>query len=87
MYDAGVRVRKYSVNAGQALIQAFQRAKDILLLRKQRYFVEEYEKNQIQVHRSQSKQVVGRESPTYIIEKICVSGLMIIVCSRVIIWS
>ncbi len=84
MYKAGEQHRKYNANANQALIQAIQGAKDVLLLRKQRHFINAYEKNQIQVQNAQCKQVVGGESPAYIIEGICVSGLMLIVCSRVI---
>ncbi len=85
MYKAGEQHRKYSANANQALMQAFQGAKDVLLLRKQRHFINAYEKNQIQVQNAQCNQVVGAESPAYIIEGICVSGLMLIVCSRVMI--
>lgn len=84
MYKAGEQHRKYNANANQALIQAIQGAKDVLLLRKQRHFINSYEKNQIQVQNAQCKQVVGGESPAYIIEGICVSGLMLIVCSRVV---
>lgn len=83
MYKAGEQHRKYNAKANQALIQAIQGAKDVLLLRKQRHFINAYEKNQVQVQNAQCKQVVGGESPAYIIEGICVSGLMLIVCLRV----
>lgn len=76
MYHAGVEYRKYSAKASQAILQAFQGIKDVLILRKQKYFIKEYEKNQIQVQIMQCKQIVGQESPAYIIEGLCVVGLM-----------
>lgn len=83
MYKAGVEGRKYGARASQALIQVFSGVKDVLLLRKQRYFVDEYEKNQISVQKAQCKTTIGGESPSYIIEGLCVSGLMIVVCIRI----
>ncbi len=85
MYLTGIKIREYSSRANQALVQAFQGAKDVLLFNKQEHFIHSYEKNQIEVQKAQSKQVVGTESPAYIIEGICVSGLMLIVCLRIII--
>lgn len=84
MYKAGIQYRNFSARAGQAMVQAFQGIKDVLILRKQRYFIEEYEENQAQVQMAQCKQTVGQESPAYIIEGLCVSGLMIVVAMRVI---
>lgn len=84
MYKAGIQYRNFSARAGQAMVQAFQGIKDVLILRKQRYFIEEYEENQAQVQMAQCKQTVGQESPAYIIEGLCVSGLMIVVVMRVI---
>lgn len=83
MYEAGKEERKYSMRVGQALVQAFQGIKDVLLLRKQRYFVNEYEENQIMVQKSNCKTTLGSESPAYIIEGICVSGLMATIGIRI----
>lgn len=84
MYLMGIKERKYTSRAGQALVQAFQGVKDVLLFRKQEYFIREYEKNQIEVQKARSNQVVGMESPAYLIEGVCVSGLMCVVCMRII---
>ncbi len=84
MYKSGIVGREYGVKSSQALIQAFQGAKDVLLLRKQRHFITEYERNQIQVQNAACKVSIGGESPAYIIEGICVSGLMVIVCARIV---
>jgi len=84
MHKAGMQSREYTAKAGQILFEAFQGIKDILILRKQRRFVEEYEKNQVQVQIAQCKQTVGQESPAYIIEGLCVSGLMAAVAFRIV---
>lgn len=83
MYTAGIQIRNYSAKASQALVQAFSGIKEVLLLRKQRYFIDAYERNTIQVQLAQCKSIVGQESPTYIVEGLCVSGIMIIVGARV----
>lgn len=84
MYKAGMQIVNYSAKSGQTLYEAFQGIKDILILRKQRCFVDEYEKNQIQVQKAQCKQTVGQESPAYIIEGLCVAGLMLAVAVRIV---
>ncbi len=84
MYYAGREWRKYRVKTEQAVHQAFQGIKDILVLRKQAYFVGEYEKNQVNVQVMQCKMTVGQESPAYVIEGLCVSGLMLTVGLKVV---
>lgn len=79
MRKSGVRYWEYSGKAGQAIYEAFGGIKDVLVLRRQRYFVDSYERNQIQVQIAQSKNVVGMESPAYIIEGLCVSGFIAMV--------
>ncbi len=85
MFEAGAKARKYSIKIDQALAQSFLGVKDVLLLRKQRHFIGEYEKNRIEVQKLECRQTVAKESPAYIIEGICVSGLMFAVCARIII--
>ena len=82
MYKAGEDLRKYSARGGQALIHAFQGTKDVLLLRKQGHFIYEYEKNQIKIQEAICKQTMGAESPAYIIEGLCIVGLMTAVCGK-----
>lgn len=82
MYETGVQAREYTVKVNQALSQSYQGVKDVLLLRKQKHFIYEYESNNIKMQAVQCKQLVASESPTYVIEAICVTGLMITVCVR-----
>ena len=84
MYKAGIKFSTSAAGASQAIYEAFEGIKDVLILRKQRHFVDCYEKNQIQLQLAQSKQTIGAEAPAYIIEGLCVSGLMAMVALRVI---
>lgn len=84
MHKAGVLGRKYTAITSQTLYETFQGIKDIFVLRKQRRFVEEYEYNQIEVQSAQCKQIVGQESPAYIIEGLCIAGLMLAVAFRIV---
>lgn len=84
MYKAGLQDRKYTTEFYQDLVQIFQGSKDVLLYRKQRFFVNEYESNLIMAQQAQCKTVVGGESPSYVIEGLCVSGLLAMVGVRVI---
>ena len=70
MFEAGTKARKFSIKIDQALAQSFLGVKDVLLLRKQRHFIGEYEKNKIEVQKLECRQTVARESPAYIIEGI-----------------
>lgn len=85
MYRVGVRMREYAARSNQALFQAFEGIKDVLILRKQKYFISEYEKNQIECQKAMCSQAVGMESPSYIIEGVCITGLMIAICARILI--
>lgn len=83
MYQAGIQARDYSAKTGQTVSQIFQGAKDVLLLRKQNHFIDEFEQDRIGTQNARCKQTVGSESPAYIIEGICVSGLMLAVGIRI----
>lgn len=84
MYKTGEEIRIYGARAGQALYQAFQGIKDVLILRKQKHFVTEYEQNIIKVQVAQCHQTVGVEAPAYIIEGLCVSGIMVVVGLKIV---
>lgn len=84
MYQTGLESRKYSAKIDQAVAQSFYGVKDMLLLRKQKHFIGEYERNKIEVQKLSCKQTVAKESPAYIIEGICITGLMSAVGIRII---
>lgn len=83
MYEAGEQIRMFSAQTGQTVSQIFQGAKDVLLMRKQAHFIYEFEEERIGIQKQQCRQNVGSESPAYIIEGVCVSGLMLSVGIRI----
>ena len=85
MYKAGMQERKYSSKYYQNLVQVFQGVKDVLLYRKQKFFISEYENNLIITQQAQCKSVVGGEAPAYVIEGLCVSGIMLAVGIRLVV--
>lgn len=84
VFRAGIRNREYYAKTGQAMNQSYYGIKDVMLLQKQKYFIYEYEKNNIETQKALCSITVGSESPSYIIEGICVSGLMLAVCVKVV---
>lgn len=84
MYQVGIKYRRYEGVTNQALLQALQGIKEVLIMQKQQHFVRKYEESQIKMQLQMLKQTLGGESPAYIVEGVCVSGLMVIVCIRVI---
>lgn len=84
MYQVGIKYRRYAGVTNQALLQALQGIKEVLIMQKQQHFVRKYEESQIKMQLQMLKQTLGGESPAYIVEGVCVSGLMVIVCIRVI---
>lgn len=75
---------KYSALVGASLLQAFQGIKEILVMRRQRYFINIYKDNYIKQQKGTIGQTVAAESPAYLIETICVAGLVIAVCFKAI---
>ncbi|MCH5258157.1 MAG: ABC transporter ATP-binding protein [Lachnospiraceae bacterium] len=84
MLQAGIRLRTYSILASKALLQAFHGIKEVLVMRKQKYFINEYEENIIKRQNATIVQNVGTEIPAYIIEVICITGIMIILGVRIV---
>ena len=84
MFDAGIKMRDYGIRASQALSQAFYGIKEVIVMRKHKFFIKEFEDNTVKKQRAQTSQAVGVEIPAYMIEGICVSGIMIFLCIRII---
>ena len=84
MLQAGIRLRTYSILSSQALLQAFQGIKEVLVMRKQKYFLKEYEENTIKRQNVTVVQNIGLEIPAYIIEAVCIIGIMAILGIRIV---
>lgn len=83
MRDAGLLFSKYNGMTGKYLLQALHGIKEILVVQKQDYFVKHFEEANAQKQNASIKQTVGAEAPAYLIEGICVAGLMAVVCVRI----
>lgn len=70
----------YTGIANGSLIQMIQGVKEITVLRCQQYFASRYEKAFKKRQRAVVGQVVAAESPAFIIEAICVGGMILMVC-------
>lgn len=75
---------EYTLSAAinKILLQAFQGVKEVLVMNKQHYFVEKYEKQYIRRQYAVIGKTVAAESPSYLIEAVCVMGLIIAVCMK-----
>lgn len=84
MKVCGEKGYHYAAVINKLILQAFEGIKEVLVMNRQKYFVDNYEKKYVKQQSAVIGQTVAAESPTYLIEGICVAGLMIVVCARII---
>ncbi|MCF0129226.1 MAG: ABC transporter ATP-binding protein, partial [Pseudobutyrivibrio sp.] len=84
MYAYGTEAREIRVRVQQDIMQSFQGIKDVLSMRKQRFFVEDYQDAQIRQQKAQIKIALGVECPTFVIEGMVVSGIMIAIAFEIL---
>lgn len=77
---SGEIYRTYGAEASQHSIQAFQGIKEIIVSGRQQYFVDGFERAYTLQLRGSVMQTIGTESPAYVIEMVCVIGLLVCVC-------
>lgn len=75
---------KYAAIINKTLLHTFQGIKEVLVMQRQDYFVETYRKEYIKQQKGLIGQTVANESPAYLIEGVCVTGLIIAVCFKAI---
>lgn len=68
----------------QWLLQLFNGIKEAMVMNKEDYFVDKYEETYIQQQKAQIVQTMGSETPIYIVEGLCVTGILIAVGYRVL---
>ena len=81
---SGEIVFEYDGKINKTLLQAFQGIKEVLVMRRQQYFVKTYQDEYIHKQKGTIGKTVAMESPTYIIEGMCVTGLIVMVCIKAI---
>lgn len=84
MREAGEHYNKYNGITGKYLLQALHGIKEILVMNKQTFFVKHYVDANTQKQKGTIRQTVGAECPAYIIEGICIAGLLGTVCVRIL---
>lgn len=79
---SGEIIFKYDSLINKTLLQAFQGIKEVLVLHSQSFFIRTYEKQYIKRQKGIIGKTVSTESPAYLIEGICVIGMIIAVCMK-----
>lgn len=83
MNKAGHKYYEYAALSNKWLLQLFSGIKEVLVLNRKEYFVDNFKEAYAKQQRSQIKQTVATEIPTYIIEGTCIVGIIGAVCLRV----
>lgn len=79
MQRLGVQYRQSSKETHKHSLQAFQGIKEVIVMHRQQFFVNRYERAYERQQKALIGQTVASESPAYIIEAVCVSGLILTV--------
>ncbi len=82
MAVCGKQYWDYAAQSNQVLLEGFQDIKEVILRKRQRYFVKEYIDKFSMQQKANIFQTVGAESPAYIIEAICVVGILLSIAMR-----
>lgn len=84
MSNLGKEFRETNKEVSQFSLQAFQGIKEIIVMHKQKFFTDAYEKAGNRRQRAIIWQTVANEVPAYAIEAVCVVGLLAVVIFRAI---
>lgn len=76
---AGKKYHKYLSQVNKVSYQAFEGIKEVLVMNRQKYFVSQYEEVYSKQQKASIVQNVASEAPAYIIEFLCVTGLILLV--------
>lgn len=81
---AGNKFYMYMELVSKWALQLFSGIREVLVLDRKDFFIYNYEESYKGQQENQVKQTVATETPAYIIEGICVAGIILSVCIRVI---
>ena len=82
MSKYGKVYRRYIGITNQSSIQAFEGIKEILVMRREHFFTNQFKNSYEIMQKANVIHSVASESPAYMIEAACVSGMIAIVCVR-----
>lgn len=83
MKETGNRLREYTIDSNQVLLQAVQGIKEVIVTRKQKDFVELYEGHMHKRQKQDIKRSVATEVPNSIVEAISITAIMVILGFRI----
>lgn len=84
LQKCGQMAREYAYRCHQASLEAIQGSKEVLVTNRQHYFIKQYEQSMIGADSNNIKILMGQSTPAYIIEAICITGLMAAVAFQMI---
>lgn len=74
---------RYNSIVSQSSLQLFYGIKEVLVMKREKHFLDTYEDAYIQRQKATANENLSAELPAYIIEGICISGIILAVCVRV----
>lgn len=82
MRRAGDMFHQNMALSNRWILQLFGGIKEVIVLDRKEYFVENYEKAYVKQLNGSVRQTVAAETPAYIIEGTCIAGIIMAVCIR-----
>lgn len=73
---------QYNSIVSQNALQLFYGIKEVLVMKREKHFLDAYEGAYIQRQKATVNQTMASESPAYIIEGACITGIILAVCIR-----
>ncbi len=83
MKKNGELQRIHSWDCTQTSLEAIQGNKEIIVMHRQKFFMERYADSMEKMNRTSIKVDMGAIAPTYIIETVCIAGLLIVVALQI----
>lgn len=76
----GEKNRRYGEQVFKYALEAFRGIKEIKILRRQSFFIKNYEESVIKQNKAAVQFSLSLTSPSYVIEALCVTGLLLCLC-------
>ena len=84
MKRLGEEIRVLASESNRFLFEAFQGIKDVFIFKGRKYYVDQYGKFYNKQQQIDADKTVAAESPTYLIEAVSITGLIAIVCLKLL---
>lgn len=84
MKRLGEEIRVLASESNRFLFEAFQGIKDVFIFKGRKYYVDQYGKFYGRQQKIDADKTVAAESPAYIIEAVSITGLILIVCLKLV---